>query len=610
MATSGTITFSTNDANYSLKLIWSASTNSSTLKSTVSWRLQLSRTGGSGTNYSSYSGSITFYNNDNGYVITGQSISTGSDGLSVGSVRTLNSGSFTVSHNSYSGAAPRIRITGSVSGSPNGVSFSVSNAYITLNTITRWATISSAPNFTDEENPTITYYNTPGSATTLLQAAIYLDEKTPAAAYRDISMSGTSYTFELTDEERDILRNATLDGSTTRNVRFYVKSVANGYTYTKYLTKTLTIINCEPEIHSTYYDVNADTVALTQNSEVFIKGYSDVQFQVEATPKKGASITGYNTIYGSKSSILQQSTFYGADAEEIIFTTTDNRGLVGTLSQPVVLVDYFPITCSITAGNIHLDAESGTTATASVEIVGKFFNSTFGADGVANVLKIEIKHTGTNDEWVEIPDILYGDNIDGNDYKATFTVNGLDYTKKIEFQARASDKLTNAPTDAKALKLEPLFDWGEEDFNFNVPINVNGDATINGSLIIQENPVVDYIIEEGTEAMGSNGTWHWYKYASGRAECYGCRNYGNMAISEAFGGMYSSPDFEQDLPGIFVDAPHVMSIDVCGTESGFVFIMKQGMPTADSSGVFIVCRPGSMTVKQVHISFHAIGRWK
>lgn len=511
---------------------------------------------------------------------------------------TIKTLTFTAKHKDDGSRTAYIGVSAEWKGSHDWVLTTGGRVAIKLDKINRGATISAAPNFNDEENPTITYSNKSGDSTTLLQACISLTGATDDIAYRDLPTDGTTYTFELTDAERDILRNATLDGSTKRKVRFYVKSEVAGYSYSKYLEKEFEVINCMPEIHATIYDVNENTVALTQNSDVFVFGASDLQFQVEATPKKGATITGYNTICGSKSSTLQQSTFYWVEANEVVFTATDNRGQTATLTWPFETIEYVRPTVNVEVGELTIDDAGGASATAPVKISGTFFNSTFGEEGVQNELTIALKHTGTGEEWNELPIILWGDNINGNTYWCEVDVSGLDYTQQLTFQARVSDKATSVDSAEQTTRLTPIFDWGESDFNFNVPVSFQGQQ------------MADFVIETGTEAMGSNGTWHWQKWKSGKAECWGCRNYGNMAITESFSGMYSSPDFTQDLPGIFTEAPHVMSIDVCGTDDGFVFVMKQSRPTASDSGIFIVCRPTSKTVPQVHISFHVIGSWK
>ena len=60
-----------------------------------------------------------------------------------------------------------------------------------LTDIPRFATIESAPNFNDEENPTITYSNPAGTSIESLRACISLDGTNADIEYRDISKTGS-----------------------------------------------------------------------------------------------------------------------------------------------------------------------------------------------------------------------------------------------------------------------------------------------------------------------------------------------------------------------------------------------------------------------------------
>ena len=137
-------------------------------------------------------------------------------------------------------------------------------------------------------------------------------------------------------------------------------------------------------------------------------------------------------------------------------------------------------------------------------------------------------------------------------------------------------------------------------------------ATTNDLLEI---PVpMDYIVEQGTEAMGSNGIWYWTKWASGRAECYGVKNFGQIDIATAWGSLYvSNSEYTQDFPtGLFNAAPYV-SITPYGTTDGTFLIHLKGygsMPTATRTGYFDFYRPSTYSVQSSYVGFHAIGTWK
>ena len=124
-----------------------------------------------------------------------------------------------------SGYAKAVFTKGSTTSSNAPASGDVSTSNTTLTSIPRQATIQTAPDFTDEQNPTITYQNKAGNSVTSLQAGIYDTAGQVAyVAYKDIPKTGSSYTFNLTTGERNVLRN-TIPTSNSLQVRFYVKTV-------------------------------------------------------------------------------------------------------------------------------------------------------------------------------------------------------------------------------------------------------------------------------------------------------------------------------------------------------------------------------------------------
>ena len=99
-----------------------------------------------------------------------------------------------------------------------------------LTNIERYPLLTSAPNFTDEENPTITYTTTSGFENATTYACISLTGATDDIAYRQVNISAGTYTFELTGNERNVLRNATPD-SNILNVTFILKTTVGTNNY-------------------------------------------------------------------------------------------------------------------------------------------------------------------------------------------------------------------------------------------------------------------------------------------------------------------------------------------------------------------------------------------
>ena len=112
-----------------------------------------------------------------------------------------------------------------------------------------------------------------------------------------------------------------------------------------------------------------------------------------------------------------------------------------------------------------------TTATATITISGNYFNSSFGAAN--NHIGIEIKFD--DGDWVGVP---YPE-FDNDEYSTTYTVT-LEYTQALRFQVKVWDALTSPIySKERTLRLMPVFDWGENDFNFNVPVTIMGDSLNN-----------------------------------------------------------------------------------------------------------------------------------
>lgn len=252
---------------------------------TINWSLKSSGS------YSGYVSSRKFK-----VVIDGQQVYYSSADIDLYNNKTIATGTHTIKHNDLGKKSFSASVEGAI------YYFAVSawgNGSWELPDIPRQATIVSAPDFNDEQNPTINYSNPAGESVTSLRACISLDGATDNISYRDISKTGTSYTFNFTDAERTILRN--LATSNTKAVIFFIETVIGGTTLRHTMSKTLTIINANPVVGAvTYKDNNAVTVAITENNQRIIRNNSNLLFTLgTATAKKSATIAKYQlTIAG------------------------------------------------------------------------------------------------------------------------------------------------------------------------------------------------------------------------------------------------------------------------------------------------------------------------
>lgn len=220
---------------------------------------------------------------------------------------------------------------------------------VNLTDIPRGATITNASNFTDIQNPTLTYSNSAGSSVSSLQACISLTGSNDDIAYRNIPTNGTSYTFNLTTAERNVLRQATTT-SNTRTVYFYIKTIINGSTFYTNKAVTLTIVNANPTFNVAYLDTNSTTTAITNNNQQIIQNNSTLQINItNATALKYATLTsasinvnGVVTTQALSSSSLtfDIGTLDVAQNLDIPVTITDSRNNKTTQTLTIQILDW------------------------------------------------------------------------------------------------------------------------------------------------------------------------------------------------------------------------------------------------------------------------------
>ena len=282
-------------------------------------------------------------------IINGQQVYYSTSRINVYSGTVIASGTATITHNNdgnktFSASAQAgiyyVAVNSSGSGS------------WALPQIVRNATITTAPNFTDIENPTITYSNPLGNDVTL-SACISLTGSTDNVPYRSISPSGSSYTFNLTQEERNILLNATSGKS--RTVYFYIRTIFNGNTYYSSKAVTFSVVNANPTIESiSYEDVNASITAITGNNQWIVRNKSTLQITLtNLTALKGATLSSatvningviqsFSGISGSSlSSVnLNFGTINVSSNINATIILTDSRGFSSTYTKEITVLNY------------------------------------------------------------------------------------------------------------------------------------------------------------------------------------------------------------------------------------------------------------------------------
>lgn len=384
---------------------------------------------------------------------------------------------------------------------------------VDLDLIPRQATLTAAPNFDDEDNPEITYSNPAGNAVDSLQAAIYDSEGSVAyAAYRNITKTASTYTFNLTTAERNALRNA-IPNSKSMTVKFYVKTVIGSNTYYSSISKTLSIVNANPTINPTIEDTDSKTLALTGDKNKLVRYYSNAKITIGAAAIKGATLSSSEVSCNGKS-LTADGTLNNIGSGVFTFTAKDSRGNSTTKTVNPTTVNYVKLT-AIFKPTITVDGM------ITFTISGNYFNGTFGA--VNNELALSYRYKAADGEYGDWQTVV--PSLSGHTYECdvSFTIPDFNYRSNYTFQVSAADKLVSLNPEYVASAL-PVFDWSKDDFNFNVPVSApsfNGFTLGRNKLLWQgghymtANQTAE--LSEAVSAQGSGIVLVFSRYYSGDA---------------------------------------------------------------------------------------------
>ena len=406
---SGTIVQYFHNSYFSLELAWSESDidiANNTSKVTVVASLQSHSSSAKISSTASKNISITI----NGTEYSG----TCTVGVSGGGSKTLFTASHTVTHDSNGSKSITISCTLGIAVTLSGSYYSSVSAsgIATLSTIARFATISSAPNFTDDENPTITYSNPAGSAVTSLQACISLTGSLADVPYRDIPINGTSYQFVLTEEERNTLRKAT-PNATSRTVIFFVRTVLAGVTNYSTLSRTFTISD---DVKPSATVMLADSEGYLEKYGKYVQGKSKLQVSIDAEGVYGSTIKSYKTTFDGKTftdATFTTDAIAGKDSLDLEIVVTDSRGRTCEVKESINVYEYNPP--KITSIKAKRCQQHNANLIGD-EYLGVLFSSTVTSLDEQNSVKYELDYKKTTEDTYSTMQL--------SDYTGQYTAEG------------------------------------------------------------------------------------------------------------------------------------------------------------------------------------------
>lgn len=495
---------------------------------------------------------------------------------------------------------------------PNG---SISQ-YITLPTIPRNATTTSAIDFNDEGNPTISF-NNPGGFQLQPYLNFYLNGSLIKTLHRPKGNYSSPYAWNLTDEERDELRQL-LASNNSCTVNEGVDTY-NGDTKLGYhsIGRTFSIVNANPIFNNfEFEDTNETTLALTGNNQNIIKGYSNVKATISTTNKatslKKATMNKYRFNNGDSSVDITYDTENSVNGtlnkvSNGIFNvyaidSRNNSTLVTKNANSVI--EYTPLT----KGNIDIYRANGVSEEVTLKIDGKINLINFGL--ITNSIKeAKYRYRVSNDStWSEYNNITLTIDENGNfSYEGLISGDtetlGFNIENSYAIEVYVNDELSD-------ITYTDTFGSGVPNVAFHkngVGIMGKYDEEAGGLFQIGGTPINDFIVERGNNYVKYNSGIMFQKRVVYMSDFKITSKQGNVYVDELGLGDWDEP---------FVQDPQCnYSIGWMNT-SRTVWVggpsysnSKMQNPTSTSAGKIYVYATGSTSVWG-SINVWAVGRWK
>lgn len=220
--------------------------------------------------------------------------------------------------------------------SSNGGSFS-------LTPIQRQAKITATADFTDVGNPSITFSN-PGGFT--MDVWIEPNPVSDHLCVRENIPNTGSYTWVLTDEEREALRNKC--SGTECTIRLGLYTHIGNTTYADYKDKKFTMTENEATKPAVSLSVVLNNTLISNKfSGLYIQGKSKVYVEVSADGKYGADIKSYSAkIQGNNFEQFYNVNRFNSDvinssgSVKIYGYAKDSRTFTGSAEQTIDVISY------------------------------------------------------------------------------------------------------------------------------------------------------------------------------------------------------------------------------------------------------------------------------
>lgn len=300
----------------------------------------------------------------------------------------------------------------------------------------------------------------------------YLDEGGNPSA-QEVIFSRDMVEFAVPDSFYDQIPNARAGKCTLECRTWCSDSQCLEETYSTSFLYYADPSHCVPQLSCRIEDTNSKILGLTGKPTTLVRYLSNARVDITAQPRYGATIVDPQLDIGLWHNGNQyngpQVEIPGVESDLFRLFAVDSRGYYAKLEYTAPeFIEYVYITNQTTA-----QRRTPTGSSVKLTVSGNFYKGGFGGIyNVQNVVQVWYRIATTQEgledaPWYEFPATL-GDNV----YSATIQLEDIPYDEIRWVETWSQDRVRHMTKVIKIGRGIPVFDWGETDFCFHVPVEV------------------------------------------------------------------------------------------------------------------------------------------
>lgn len=536
----------------------------------------------------------------------------------------------TVSHNADGTKTATIYWKWGVSSSWGGFDSNSGSFNVTLTTIPRASSITSASAVTLGNNCSVKWTPNATSFRYKLKFSMGNWSYTTGAIHPNTTSAYTYTGYPIPLDAANQIPNATT-GTMTVTLYTYSDSGASAQIGSaSSQTFTVTV----PNNSSTKPTVTISSLAPVHSlgtafSGVYVQGKSKVKATVSGSGKYGASVSSSSytmTVEGKNygSSAAYTSAYLtGYGSINVTVTVKDSRGFTNTATKAINVIAYSKpklqaasgeskVICARCDANGNL-TDSGTYLKIKAKRVYSKVTDTSGVHH--NTCRIQYRYASEGGSYGAWTTILAA-NASGDDVNTGALLGSLSVSSTYIVQIGVVDAVGESVDATYTVLSEAVFmhrkaggkglglgKYCEEDNMLDVAWN----ARIRGELRLLEsgNPLADYVTDKG-----ASGDWTYRKWNSGYAEAWYVKELGNIALTTyKIDGVYTNDTYYQvilPLPkGLFNGSIYHVSANI--QSNGYTLCQVAGCNPAAGTITYRIWSSYSITSREMAISIYCVG---